>query len=107
MDVLVQQLTADADFRRALAQTLINNYPEEIRGPQGEVGACDCEGGTTTEMSVPMCINPCETAADCDSGVPWADADNFECDDGLCIYLGCNSNAECMERGEDYRCLTP
>lgn len=45
MDVLVQQLTADADFRRALAQTLINNYPEELRGPQGEVGECDCEGG--------------------------------------------------------------
>ncbi|NMB75864.1 MAG: hypothetical protein GYA21_12150 [Myxococcales bacterium] len=45
--------------------------------------------------SWPFCQPGCATAADCDLGSPAYDADNYACRDGLCVYLGCRSDAEC------------
>ncbi len=41
------------------------------------------------------CVEACSTADDCSLGVPYADADNFACDAGVCRGLGCLSDAEC------------
>jgi hypothetical protein len=41
------------------------------------------------------CLKPCVTPADCSLGVPVWDADNNTCDDGACVYHGCNTDAEC------------
>ena len=45
------------------------------------------------------CRFECEQAADCDQGLPAFDADNFECAAGVCVYAGCNSDAECGNLG--------
>ena len=41
------------------------------------------------------CLESCATSADCGSGTPAFDADNYRCDGGVCIYTGCNTDAEC------------
>lgn len=46
---------------------------------------------------VMTCATACSTATDCDQGQLAYDADNYECVSGHCEYLGCNSDAECME----------
>ena len=53
---------------------------------------------------VPVCLIPCSVAADCEIGGGAAyDADNYSCDQGGCIYTGCNSDAECLSMGS-YLC---
>lgn len=44
-----------------------------------------------------LCVGTCSTPADCaaQSGVAAFDADNYTCQEGTCVYLGCNSTAEC------------
>lgn len=34
--------------------------------------------------------------ASCGSGSAAYDADNYACREGLCVYLGCRSDAECL-----------
>ncbi len=46
---------------------------------------------------VAQCLPSCTTAADCDMGSSAYDTDNYRCENNLCIYTGCNSNAECDE----------
>jgi len=45
----------------------------------------------------PSCVRPCAAPADCVAqGASTAqDADNWACREGLCVYTGCNSDAEC------------
>lgn len=57
-------------------------------------------GGTAT----PTCYDGCATVADCTTSVEAYDEDNFVCDDGACVYTGCNSNDECAFFGENYVC---
>ena len=67
-----------------------------------------------SENTEKYCILGCKKAADCITGTPTAisDADNYKCDDGRCVYLGCLSDAECDEvygavtqaTGRVYRC---
>ena len=45
---------------------------------------------------LPTCVETCETRDDCASPSPSVDADNFACDEGLCRFLGCLSDAECQ-----------
>ena len=45
---------------------------------------------------IPSCVRACSVAEDCSQGSAPFDADNYECDDGICLYTGCNSDAECM-----------
>lgn len=51
--------------------------------------------GTATEY----CLPGCSTADDCNLGTPDFDADNYACDGGACVYQGCNSDAECQQKG--------
>lgn len=41
------------------------------------------------------CLEACASAADCGSGTAAFDGDNYRCDSGLCLYEGCNTDAEC------------
>ncbi|HEX6767349.1 MAG TPA: hypothetical protein VF103_17745 [Polyangiaceae bacterium] len=41
------------------------------------------------------CIPGCSVSADCSLGIPAYDADNYTCDNGGCIYRGCNNDMEC------------
>ncbi len=51
-----------------------------------------------------FCALTCITASDCDYGGGAAyDADNYSCDSGVCVYTGCNSDAECKSLG-NYVC---
>ncbi len=43
------------------------------------------------------CIRSCSQAADCTTGTPIGDADNYRCENRLCVYTGCNSTAECQQ----------
>jgi hypothetical protein len=56
-------------------------------------------GGTKT------CVYACVTPADCDLGAgPAFDADNYTCENGGCIYTGCNSEAECQGQPGNLTC---
>jgi hypothetical protein len=60
----------------------------------------ECDAGLTCRPfyaghSQRSCVNRCTTTADCDFGDAFADADNFACNDGACLYTGCNTDAEC------------
>ncbi|MEQ8456321.1 MAG: hypothetical protein RLO52_15750 [Sandaracinaceae bacterium] len=41
------------------------------------------------------CVQGCASAADCGTGTPAFDADNYACEGGLCFYTGCRTDAEC------------
>ncbi|MBI4816773.1 MAG: hypothetical protein HY791_10975 [Deltaproteobacteria bacterium] len=47
--------------------------------------------------AIPFCVRGCSTAADCSSGSPAYDADNYECQTGVCVYSGCRSDDECRQ----------
>jgi hypothetical protein len=57
---------------------------------------------------VPICLRACETPTDCvDRGNDAIhQAGNYLCTQQVCVYKGCNSNAECEEfqPGMDYKC---
>ena len=57
---------------------------------------------------IPACWLGCESPADCNLGTALSDADNYSCEEGRCIYQGCNSTAECAEalQSADYACGT-
>jgi|GEM_PF-1949903 hypothetical protein len=72
-------------------------------------------GETPAETTEKYCVIGCTTASDCVTGTDsnaLFDADNYKCDSGKCIYLGCLSDAECDEvygavtqaTGRVYRC---
>jgi hypothetical protein len=44
----------------------------------------------------PTCSEVCRSPADCASAAPSVDADNYACEAGICRYLGCLNDAECM-----------
>jgi hypothetical protein len=57
-------------------------------------GALVCRpsvAGSTT----PMCVKACSTPADCALGNVLYDADNYLCQQGGCVYAGCNTDSEC------------
>lgn len=67
-------------------------------------GDAECQGTGSyvcreIATGVPYCVMACQTADDCSLGAPDFDADNYACDSGACIYQGCNSDAECQEKG--------
>ncbi len=45
------------------------------------------------------CYAACDEPADCALPVAYYDEDNFECDSGVCVYLGCHSDDECVDAG--------
>lgn len=72
--------------------------------------ATDCTAGFSCAMPTgypfPVCLKDCTTPSDCplSAGLPNYDADNFRCDAGSCVYLGCNSDAECDMAESGYVC---
>jgi hypothetical protein len=54
------------------------------------------------------CLTACASAAECaiTGGGPAFDADNYECQGSLCVYLGCNSDAECQATQPNSACIT-
>ncbi|HOW52511.1 MAG TPA: hypothetical protein PLV42_10770 [bacterium] len=56
------------------------------------------------------CYRTCSTPDDCVDANPQAitDADNYTCDDGICVYKGCNNSTECETtyQSTDYGCNT-
>jgi hypothetical protein len=53
------------------------------------------------------CYTSCNTREDCElSGATAAyDADNFNCEDGLCLYAGCRNDEECADTYEGMICF--
>lgn len=62
--------------------------------------------GSDPQVPFPSCLTACTTAADCgQSGTPAFDENNYRCDDGACVYRGCETDAECHEQfSSDFRC---
>ncbi|MFH2007776.1 MAG: hypothetical protein ABI333_14435 [bacterium] len=60
---------------------------------------CRTQAGSTA----PYCLPACNTTADCNLGSAPYDADNYLCTGGVCVYQGCNSDAECQTMG-NYEC---
>jgi len=50
------------------------------------------------------CAQSCTSNADCGLGQEAFDADNFDCNEGACLYTGCNSDAECESWLAGYVC---
>jgi hypothetical protein len=48
-------------------------------------------------MAVPDCLRRCESRTDCDHGRVLGRPENFACEEGLCVWLGCMSDSECAE----------
>ena len=59
-------------------------------------------------LPIPYCQPPCQSAADC-AFDDWASsADNYSCENQVCVYTGCNSTAECQgSYGAGWECLEP
>ena len=61
---------------------------------------------TDPAFGVPTCLPACSTAADCSQDLLAYDADNYTCEEGVCLYAGCNTNEECADLlGADAVCL--
>lgn len=66
-------------------------------GPLPDGGPLD-SGGSTLDAGGPTiatCRESCGSVDDCASATAVSDADNWTCD-GMCNYLGCNSDTECQ-----------
>ena len=50
------------------------------------------------------CTLTCTVVSDCSQGMETLDADNYECSEGLCVYLGCTSDQECASDYPGYVC---
>jgi len=61
---------------------------------------CAARGGST----LATCWKTCTAPADCAVASAPYDADNYACDDGACVWRGCNTTAECMTIDPDYVC---
>lgn len=80
-------------------------------------GSCEYKGCNTTQectdtymnpnyecvapagSTLKTCIHKCTVPSDCTEGsmAPLSDADNYECNAGLCEHKGCNSTQECTD----------
>jgi hypothetical protein len=75
------------------------------RGGAGSGGGADGGDGGKAATVPPFCKEACSVPADCsNSGVPWNGVDNYACENGACVYTGCNNEAECLALAADYVC---
>lgn len=76
----------------------------------GDDGGDDAPVDAVLSDPTPYCLSTCTTPADCAFGEPGtiSDEDNYDCVDGVCKPLGCNSTAECVATFGDpnYACAT-
>ena len=76
------------------------NSDVECRNSFGPDWACrpDVVNVLGIQADVPSCVPTCTAASDCVIGAfMFLDADNFECPDGVCQYLGCLTDMECAD----------
>ncbi|MEO1269633.1 MAG: hypothetical protein AAFX99_16225 [Myxococcota bacterium] len=112
VDALARTLAADPELRRAVAQILVADYADELRGEPGEQGPSGPQGdrGLQGEQGpagepgedaraerVPSCREGCAVDLDCAGPTPETDGDNWTCENGACVWLGCLSDSECQE----------
>ena len=67
----------------------------------------DDEEPTLPEQAISVCLTQCEVAADCDlynGQYTVYDANHYSCTGGGCVWLGCNSDAECAQLQAGYKC---
>ena len=76
--------------------------------PHGRVYRCNKNGA----YGYPECTPVCSNAEDCnlygEGSTQYAyDLDNNKCENGFCVYTGCNSDAECevSTYSSDYKCI--
>jgi hypothetical protein len=57
-------------------------------------------------FTISLCLRSCTSPSDCplSAGLPDNDADNYACEDSVCIYLGCNDDDECEMARAGYVC---
>ena len=52
--------------------------------------------GTEEPPAISVCVQECSSSADCAIGeIPAFSGDNYNCVEGACVYIGCNSDSEC------------
>ncbi|MFO0590090.1 MAG: hypothetical protein U0441_21290 [Polyangiaceae bacterium] len=66
-------------------------------GGTGGVGGSGGTGGSGGAPHIPVCVESCQTAADCVHAGEVFSADNYECVGGKCNYLGCLTDKECLD----------
>jgi hypothetical protein len=64
--------------------------------------------GCQLSAAIPVCLATCSSVSDCGSSTtPAYSSDNYACTDGLCVYTGCHTTAECVDTtGAGYGCYT-
>jgi hypothetical protein len=99
--------TAPSDCATGAPVTSADNYACEAGlcrylGCLGDAECQDTFGGTGGSYrcaplagGVPSCLEACTRAADCAGMAASVDEDNYACEEGVCTYLGCRSDAEC------------
>lgn len=106
LPVCVLSCSAAADCATASPLTDADNWTcsEERCVYLGCLSSAECQSAYANPAYVcdegafiPTCALSCNTPADCATGTPLTDADNWSCDVNLCVYLGCNSDGECQE----------
>jgi hypothetical protein len=79
-------------------------------GPGVDGGGVDA-GRDAGTAPIPACNRTCTLASECASGSLVTDENNYACTRGLCEYLGCVNDEECLAAfgptGGDWRCVTP
>lgn len=83
--------------------------PEMGTGGAGAGGSATGAGGEATTVDPGTkpdgsmtCEHTCVTSEDCTTfGDAIYGPDNYACDEGLCVYLGCKSDGECLESHND------
>jgi hypothetical protein len=65
-------------------------------------------GGNDAGAPITICRLGCAVVADCDTGSPAFDADNYDCTARGCEYRGCNTDAECVATfaSSEYGCAS-
>lgn len=51
--------------------------------------------GQVEGFAKPLCVQACQSSADCELDTAAYAAENFACTDGACVYGGCKDDAEC------------
>lgn len=74
-------------------------------GEKSDAGQDAADGGSER----PFCRRRCSTPVDCvaPGAVPAFDTDNYACVDGVCDYLGCRNDAECVATYSDVSVCRP
>lgn len=105
LDDLAAALAGNPELRQAVAQILADQHANELRGAPGAEGVCDCgEGGGDAFARDAYCYAPCQVATDCAGEPPLFDAENYECLNGACRWVGCLSDDECGPIGAGFMC---